>query len=144
MKKVIEELNEFLEGNYMAIHTYDQYIFHCDDKKTKQLLQKIQQQHKEHAAMIAERIQNLGGIPVHDVGLTGKMAEMAAKIKRTKDTISMIKDAISGETRGIETSKKILDGDLDEESLRIVKEILKRDEDHVKLLKNYLNGSVVE
>lgn len=72
------------------------------------------------------------------------MVEMATKIKGTKDTISLIKDAISGETRGIETSKKILDGDLDEESLRIVKEILKRDKDHVKLLKNYLNGSVVE
>lgn len=144
MKNVIEELNEFLEGNYMAIHTYDQYIFHCDDEKTKQLLQKIQQQHKEHATMIAERIQNLGGLPIHDVGLKGKMVEMATKIKGTKDTISLIKDAISGETRGIETSKKILDGDLDEESLRIVKEILKRDEDHVKLLKNYLNGSVVE
>lgn len=144
MKNVIEELNEFLEGNYMAIHTYDQYIFHCDDEKTKQLLQKIQQQHKEHATMIAERIQNLGGLPIHDVGLKGKMVEMATKIKGTKDTISLIKDAISGETRGIETSKKILDGDLDEESLRIVKEILKRDKDHVKLLKNYLNGSVVE
>lgn len=144
MKNVIEELNEFLEGNYMAIHTYDQYIFHCDDEKTKQLLQKIQQQHKEHATMIAERIQNLGGLPIHDVGLKGKMVEMATKIKGTKDTISLIKDAISGETRGIETSKKILNGDLDEESLRIVKEILKRDKDHVKLLKNYLNGSVVE
>lgn len=144
MKNVIEELNEFLEGNYMAIHTYDHYIFHTEDEKTKQLLQKIQQQHKEHAAMIAKRIQNLGGLPIHDVGLKGKMVEMATKIKGTKDTISMIKDAISGETRGIETSKKILDGDLDEESLRIVKEILKRDKDHVKLLKNYLNGSVVE
>lgn len=138
MKKMIKELNEFLEGNLMAIHTYDHYIFHTDDPDLKQLLQKIQQNHKHHAAQIAERIQNLGGIPVHDVGLKAKIVEMAAKIKSTKDDTSIIKDAISGETRGIDTSRKILDGDLDEESLILVKEILKRDEEHIETLKQLL------
>ena len=138
MKKVIDKLNEFLEGNYMAIHTYDHYIFHTDDPKIKEVLQNIQQNHKEHAAIIAERIQNLGGIPVHDVGLKGKMVEMASKMKGTKDTVSIIKDAISGESRGIETSKKILEDTIDEESKQIVQEILKRDEEHVNLLKRYL------
>ena len=138
MKKMINELNEFLEGNLMAIHTYDHYIFHTDDPDLNQLLQKIQQNHKHHAAQIAERIQNLGGIPVHDVGLKAKIVEMAAKIKSTKDDTSIIKDAISGETRGIDTSRKILDGDLDEESLILVKEILKRDEEHIETLKQLL------
>lgn len=138
MKKVIDKLNEFLEGNYMAIHTYDHYIFHADDPNVKQVLQEIQQNHKEHAAMIAKRIQDIGGMPVHDVGLKGKMVEMTSKIKGTKDTVSILKDAISGESRGIETSKKILQDVLDEKSLELVKEILKRDEEHIKILKKYL------
>ena len=73
---VIKELNTFLEGNFMAIHAYDNYIHHIDNVEIKQVLQKIQQEHKQHAMMIAERIQNLGGIPVDDVGMMGMLQNL--------------------------------------------------------------------
>ena len=139
MEKVIKELNKFLEGNYMAIHTYDQYIHHTGDQKVKKLLQNIQQNHKQHAAMIVKRIQDLGGIPAHDVDVKGKMIELISKLKETtKDTNSILKDAAIGESRGIQTSKNLLDGDLDSESLHLVKIILKRNQQHVDLLKRYM------
>ena len=133
--KVIKELNTFLEGNFMAIHAYDNYIHHIDNVEIKQVLQKIQQDHKQHAMVIAERIQNLGGIPVDDVGMMGSVAEFMSKIKGpAKGTSPILKDALVGEHRGIEKSKKLLDGDLDPESLKLVKSILDVDQKHVELL----------
>ena len=61
------------------------------------------------------------------------------KLKPTAGTEEMLKDAIAGEERGIEISQKLLDGDLDEESLAIVKEILSRDKNHVTMLQNLLH-----
>lgn len=133
--KVIKELNTFLEGNFMAIHAYDNYIHHIDDIEIKQVLQKIQQDHKQHAKVITKRIQNLGGTPVDDVGMMGHVAEFINKIKGpTKDLAPILKDALVGEHRGIEKSKKLLDGDLDPESLKLVKSILDVDQKHVELL----------
>ena len=132
---IIKELNTFLEGNFMAVHAYEKYISHIDDIEIKQILQKVQQHHKKHAIMIAERIQNLGGIPVDDVGVMGSVAELINAIKSTtKDPAHILKDALVGEHRGIEKSKELLDGDLDHESLVLVKYILNIDQKHVDLL----------
>lgn len=137
---VIKELNHFLEGNYMAIRAYDQYIDRMADHNIKQVLQEIQQNHKRHATMIAERIQNLGGNPVDDVGFMGKMAQMIASLKgKATDPTHIVKDALVGEQRGIEKSKQLLDGDLDPESLALVKHILDTDQQHVNRLNQLLH-----
>lgn len=142
MEKIIKELNTFLEGNFMAIHAYDQYIHHTNDQKIKNVLQKIQQNHKQHASLIAERIQNLGGIPADSAGIKGKMIEFITKIKgTTQDDYSILKDATVGENRGIQTSKELLDGDLDSESLQLVKNILECDQEHVELLKTLIRST---
>lgn len=132
---VTEELNTFLKGNFMAIHAYDKYIHRITDEGIKKVLQEIQQNHKHHAAMVAERIQNLGSKPVNDVGVMGKTAEVMSSIKGAiNDPIDILKDSLVGEHRGIKKSKELLDGDLDAESLALVQQILNVDENHVKLL----------
>lgn len=137
---VIKELNTFLEGNFMAIHAYEKYIHHIDDAEIKQVLQKIQQDHKKHATMISERIQNLGGIPVDDVGVMGNIAELLNSLKgSTNEPILILKDALVGEKRGIEKSKELLNGDLDPESLTLVKRILDADQQHIDLLDELLH-----
>lgn len=138
--RIVKELNQFLEGNYMAIHAYDQYIYHTDEMELKKTLQNIQQNHKKHAAMIAERIQNLGGIPTQDVGMKGRFVEMMQNMKaKTTDPRHIVKDAIAGEERGIETSKEMLQGDLDPESTKLVNHILEEDEKHVERLQQVLH-----
>lgn len=137
--KIVNELNEFLEGNYMAIHAYEDFIEHMKDQDLKKVLQKLQQDHKEHATLVSERIQNLGGVPVNDVGLKGKMVEFMKNFTGTaKGTIPILKDVIAGEKRGIEVSRKILDGDLDPDSLQLVKKILSVDEQHVEIFHELL------
>lgn len=138
-KKIVKNLNKFLEGNFMAIHTYENYIKDIEEKEIKKIFQKLQQDHKMHAMLVAERIQNLGGIATSDVSIEGKMVEMVQNITGgTKDIKSIIKDAIVGEERGIKKSQEILQGDLDEESLQLVKRILAHDERHIEQLKSLL------
>jgi len=137
MKNAItKELNNFLKGNLMAIHAYDNYIHHIKDHELKQIFQQIQQNHKHHATLIAERIQNLDGIPANEVGIMGNVAQLMSK--KTIDTNQILKDALTGEQRGIEKSKQILNGDLDDESLTLVETILATDEKHVALLNKFI------
>ena len=78
----------------------------------KQTLQKIQQDHKQHAMLIAERIQNLGGVPVDDVGFKGTIAEFVNNLKgSSNDPTFILKDALKGEDKGIEISKELVNGD---------------------------------
>lgn len=138
--QVVNELNAFLEGNYMAILSYERYIQHVADLDVKNLLQDIQQDHKQHAIKIAERIQNLGGVPVDDAGIKGDMVEFMNRFKKGEDDPNFIlKDALKGEDKGIEMSEKLVRGDLDPESLNIVKDILNEDRNHLDQLNRYVH-----
>lgn len=132
---VIKELNTFLEGNFMAIQAYERYIQQVKKPLVKQTLQKIQQDHKQHATMIAERIRQLGGVPVDDTGIKGTISKLTQHLKGSaQDTAFILKDALDGENKGIEMSRELVEGDLDPESLQLVKDILNHDEKHVDLL----------
>ncbi|WAA12705.1 ferritin-like domain-containing protein [Fervidibacillus halotolerans] len=138
-ENVIKELNEFLRGIYIAIHGYERYIQHVEDQKIKDLLQQIQQDHKQHAIRIAERIQDLGGVPVEDGGMKGMMADWMMRMKGAADDPNFIlKDAIRGEENGIQMSEKLVRGDLDNQSLQIVKQVLERDRKHLQQLQQHI------
>ncbi|HLQ97802.1 MAG TPA: ferritin-like domain-containing protein [Candidatus Dormibacteraeota bacterium] len=133
---ITKELNNFLKGNLMAIDAYDNYIHHIQDHELKQIFQQIQQNHKHHAMLIAERIQNLDGMPANEVGIMGNVAQLMSR--KTIETDHILQDALTGEQRGIEKSKQILNGDLDDESLTLVETILASNEKHVALLNKFI------
>jgi len=136
---VIEELNSLLEGNYMAIHGYERYIQHVKDPNIKKELQRIQQEHKQNSALIAERIQNLGGVPVDGPGFMGSMAEVMNKFKGTSDdTEFILKDAAESENKGIKMAEELVRGNLDDESRKVVEKILDVNRKHVSQLNNLL------
>lgn len=136
---VIRDLNEFLKGIYMGIKAYERYIQHVDDEKIKDVLQKIQQEHKQHAIKVAARIQDLGGVPADDPGLKGLMAHMMMRMKgSTDDPNFILKDAMKGEENGIHMSEKIVRGDLDDESRQMVEQILEDDRNHLATLQSYI------
>lgn len=132
---VVITLNEFLEGNYMAVHAYERYIEQVEDPKIKKGLQTIQQDHKQHALKIAEQIQNLGGVAVDGVGLAGTISEWVQKIKGDQKTEEVLQAALKGEEKGIESTEKLVRGDLDERSLELVRWVLNEDRRHIKQLK---------
>ncbi|WP_078410669.1 ferritin-like domain-containing protein [Priestia abyssalis] len=138
-KHVVQTLNEFLKGQYMGIHAYEHHIKKLNDPIIKETFQAIQQDHKQHASQVAERIQNLGGTPVDDEGVVGSVQGFIGKFMIPDDTEGLIESALKGESYyGIEVSEEIVKGDLDPESKQLIEEILDKDREHVTTLRRFL------
>jgi Bacterioferritin (cytochrome b1) len=137
----INELNAFLKGEYMAIDIYEDYIRTVDSTNTQNILQSIQSDHKNHAKQISDRIKNLGGVPSKSVGFTGKIAENINSLKHINksDDNSILREAYSGEDKGIKMAEEIVKGDLDTESASMINIILETDKQHLNLLKNNIS-----
>lgn len=139
-KEVVKELNAYLKGEYMGIHAYEHYIHHTQDPHIKTELQRMQQDHKQHAAKIAERIQNLGGKAVMDNGIKLSMMEFMMDIKSYPDsTERILKGVLNGQIKGIEASEDLVRGDLDDTSLQLVKQNLAEDRDHIDQLNRLMS-----
>lgn len=136
--KSVNELNAFLKGEYMAIDSYEKYIEKANSPKVKAELQRIQQEHKHHAAKIAERIQNLGGHPVSGVDIKGKIAETVYNIKNVgnQTDTDIIVSAYKGEDMGIKVGSEVVKGDLDNESMSLIGNIINQDKTHLDTLRD--------
>ncbi|KAB2336154.1 ferritin-like domain-containing protein [Cytobacillus depressus] len=136
-KDVVKTLNQFLKGQYMGIHAYEHHIQKLTDPKMKREFQRIQQDHKNHALKVAERIQNLGGVPVDDEGLIGSVQGYFGQFMIPDTTVGIIESSLKGEGYyGIQVSEEIVKGDLDPESRQLIEEILDKDREHVQFLQN--------
>jgi len=139
-KDVVKELNAYLKGEYMGIHAYEHYIHHTQDPHIRTELQRLQQDHKQHAAKIAERIQDLGGQAVMDNGIKLSMMEFMMNIKGYPDsTERILKGVLNGQMKGIEASEDLVRGDLDDTSLQLVKQNLAEDRDHIDQLNRLMS-----
>ena len=133
--KDITELNDFLKGLYMGIHTYDHYINECDDPNAKKVLQNIQQEHKLSAILLAERIQNLGGHPTSDSGIKGAMVDFMSTFTTPTKTADIISKAVTMEQKyAVHKAGSVIKGDISERNKAIIDQILERNENHVHML----------
>ncbi|WML39561.1 DUF2383 domain-containing protein [Neobacillus sp. OS1-2] len=137
---VVEELNTLLRGTYMGIHAFEHHIQRLDDEQVKQKFQSMQQQAKQNAQKLAERIQNLNGVPADSEGVSGKMHSLMHKVMLTNDTRDIMKDALKGvEQYGVEYSEELVRGDLDPESRKIVEEVIDTSRMQAEMLRNLLH-----
>jgi bacterioferritin len=139
--KSINELNTFLKGEYMAIDSYEKFIEKANSPTVKAELQRIQQEHKHHAASISERIQNLGGHPVNGIDVKGKLAATVFNIKNIKNQTDtdIITEAYKGEDMGIRAGAQTVEGKLDNESMSLIGGIIDEDKTHLNELRNLSN-----
>jgi bacterioferritin len=139
--KSINELNAFLKGEYMAIESYENFIKKANSPNVKAELQRIQQEHKHHAERISERIQNLGGRPVNGLDVKGKIAEAVSTLKNigNKTDTDIIFEAYRGEDMGIRIGSETVRGDLDNESMSLIGNIINQDKTHLDTLRNLSN-----
>jgi uncharacterized protein (TIGR02284 family) len=138
-KEIIKSLNELLQGEYMAIESYNNFISKVEDEKIKQIFKEVQAQHRDNIAALADYIQDLGGQPDENLGLKGKMAEFWLNIKlNDKDANEILEKAIEGETQGINMAEKILRGTLDEDARTMTELVLDNDRKSINKLKSVL------
>ncbi|WP_456274618.1 ferritin-like domain-containing protein [Bacillus sp. AK031] len=134
-ESVVKTLNEFLKGQYMGIHAYEEFIEKIEDPSLRDTFQEIQEDHKQHALKVSERIRALRGIPVVDEGAMGKVQGYLGKFMIPDNDEDLLESALKGESHyGVEMSEEIVKGDLDFESKEIIEEILDKDREHVRLL----------
>lgn len=141
-EKIIGELNRFLRGRYMGLHQYEQLIHHCKNQQVKELLQKFQRNARLETQRVVERIKQLGGEPVNGAGLLGEIRIWMSKFKgRPEETVEILHDAYVGENKyGIHMSHEMIAGDIDEDSKKIIDQILEEDQKRVDELKKWLQA----
>jgi bacterioferritin len=137
---IIEELNTLLRGTYMGIRSLEHYIQKVDDGELQKNFQTMQQEVKQNAQKLAERIQNLGGVPADDEGFSGSMHSFMHKVMLPDDPNKMVEDAIKGmENYGVQYSEEVVKGDLDPVSRQIVEEIIDDNRRHADYLRHLLH-----
>lgn len=132
---VANELNIFLKGEQMAVEAYDKFISAVDDEKIREGFQQIQVDHKQNASRLAERIQDLGQVPGRNTGVSGVLANMKLGMQTDgKSSFDVLKMAYDGEDKGIAAAEEVVRGDLDATSMKLAKEVLSNDHDHLRAM----------
>lgn len=134
-EELVKSLNKLLQGEYMAIESFNNFISRLKDESTKTTFQDIQKQHRKNTEILASYIQNIGGRPDENLGLKGKMGDIMINMELGSSVdYEVIKKAIEGETKGVNMAEKVLRGNLDNESRNLAGEILQYDRESIKKL----------
>lgn len=125
-----DSLNEFLEGLYMGIESFKSF-----EKKSKPetsihaLIHETSSMYHNQAALISDRIHDLGGEPKKSLSLMGRVAETMSEVKdifvTNEDEIR--NKAYTAAKKGIDMEEKFLKEhpDLDDESRTLIMGIIK-------------------
>ncbi len=134
MKKLLQELNKDLEWEYSAAIQYVQHAATINgaqfDSIQKELLIHAQEE-MQHAVMLSEQIDFLGGVPTIDV----------EKRAISPDSLEMLKQDLAGEENAIKRYKERIGQaeDLKEYGLRrVLEDILIQEEEHKRDIANAL------
>lgn len=135
--ETIKSLNRLLQGEYMAVESFNNFISKVEDDHVKQQFQEIQQQHRDNINTLASYIQNIGGRPEENLGLKGMMGQMRVSMDlgQKTGTKELVAKAIEGEIQGVNMAEKVLRGRLDDKSRDITGEILHKDRANIEKLK---------
>lgn len=126
MKKLIDDLNKDLEWEYAAAIQYVQHAAVMTGAKYESIQKELivhSQEEMQHAVMVAEQIDFLGGVPSIDV----------EKREVSKDTLEMLKQDLAGENLAISRYKERIGQaqELKEYGLRrVLEDILIQEEEH--------------
>ncbi|HLR34621.1 MAG TPA: DUF2383 domain-containing protein [Tissierellales bacterium] len=131
-------LNELLQGEYMAVDSFNNFISRLEDENAIECLKEVQKQHRENIDKLASYIQDIGGQPDENIGMKGKMGEMMLNMELGSETdmSEIIEKAIEGETKGVNMAEKVLRGALDDRSRNIAGVILEEDRKSIEKLKS--------
>jgi len=138
-KEIINSMNQLLQGEHMAVDTFNVFIDNIKSEEKKNTLKELQQNHRENISTLASYIQDLGGKPEEKLGLKGVMADLRLELElNDEDDAYIIKKAVDGSTKGINMAEKVLRGNLDDKSREISGEILYRDRMNVDRLSSLI------
>lgn len=134
-EKLLEELNKDLEWEYAAAIQYVQHATTMTGPQYESIQKELlvhSQEEMQHAVMLSEQIDYLGGVPTVNV----------EKREISRDTTEMLRQDMAGEERAIQSYKeRIAQAEaLQEYGLRrILEDILIQEEEHKRDLQTVLS-----
>lgn len=134
--ETLDTLQALLQGEAIAIHTYDTFIPEMKEPEAKTTFQDIRSGHRRHLDQLSRRIEELGHRPRIQPGLRMKMAELMMDM-RTRVGIApnkMVRWALKGEDMGLTAAQEVSAGDLDEVSQELLSDILMDSSEYVNQL----------
>lgn len=140
-KETIKALNDLLQGEYMAVESFNEFIYRIEDKNMEDKLKVIQSRHRENIETLANYILDIGGKPDENIGMKGRMGQrmLSMQLGSKSDVEEVMGKAIEGETRGINMAEKVLRGKLDDKARDVAGDILEKDRNSIEKLKNLLS-----
>ena len=140
-KETIKVLNQLLQGEYMALESFNLFISRVNDDNIINGLKDVQKEHRNNIETLSNYILDIGGKPEENTGMKGKMGEMMLnnQLGSTSHVNEVIEKAIDGETKGINKTEKILRGNLDDKSRELTGQILENDRQSIDKLRNLLS-----
>ncbi|WP_300348035.1 DUF2383 domain-containing protein [Clostridium sp.] len=137
-----EALDDNLKGLYMGIHIFDRYSKKCKSRELKNLLKEVISLYEKEAFELSKKISSLGKSPSTNIGIIGKASELIYNLKTVSaDTDSeILEESIKSCKTGIMMFQKFLKdkgSDLDKDSLNLIKDIIKENEELSKKLNEF-------
>lgn len=113
-KETIKSLNQLLQGEYMAVESFNNFISKLEDETVKQTFKEVQKQHRENIDKLASYIQDIGGRAEENLGMKGIMGDIKINMDLGSDAdkAEIIEKAIEGETKGVNMAEKSSKGEL--------------------------------
>jgi bacterioferritin len=139
--ETINSLNQMLQGEYMAVDVFNIFISKTEEETVKKTFQEVQDNHRQNIMILTNYIQELGGKPHENLGIQGTMADIKINMQlgSQADVSRVIREAIKGETTGINISEKLVRGNLDERSRDLTGKILHQDRQSLDQLRKLLH-----
>jgi len=142
-KEPVDTLNELLKGEHMALNIYEKVKGIQQDEEVAHMLDKFEQDHKNHAEKLSQRIVELGGEPKGGTGWAGIMADINSIFNSLRGPKEILKQVYNGEDKGIHAYEDRID-EMDPASQEIVREIMKEDHEHLKWFKDRMEEEKAE
>lgn len=127
-ENLVKELNKFLKGIHMGEETFKDYLKKAQDNELIVVLTEIIQSFERHDEAMTNRISELGGKPIDNVGFFGEMAEAWEEIKLMvmDSDAEVCNAAIKAIDMGLKNGNKFIDEhkDIDPKILSDMKAIV--------------------
>lgn len=131
-----EVLNKILQGEHMAIETYQEYIDSLPNSPLRNHLVAILTDHKAHASRIAYYIQTNGGKVKEGTGVAGLANRWSTKMMNwgENESLNMLDKLYSGEDRGLARAVQLSEHLLSDAEKEVLEPIFSDEHDHLKRL----------
>lgn len=129
----ISKLNDFLKGIHMGLHGFKNHSEKTSNPQIQDILKSVYETYENHESLISKKIEELGGTPHHDLGVTGAAFKIVENLKELsiKNEAELITKARTDIETAIKMTTKFLaeNPTLSQELVTIIKGIQKDNED---------------